>query len=149
MFNRPFLGSHTNNEGEIPLGHIWPPRLPTYQISSNSEGVICKTLVNWYGITHMPPTSRQCSPLGIKFHHYRTPPAPVRLDIHTMGGWWARLSLPRVTRSVVYSRLRIASRSCSNNSLVSCGLCGHGTYSQATPWLLNVCITVCDKFAKN
>ena len=22
MFNRPFLGSHTNNEGEIPLGHI-------------------------------------------------------------------------------------------------------------------------------
>ena len=37
----------------------------------------------------------------------------------------------------------------SNTFLVTCGMCGHGTYSQATLRLLNVCITVCDKFARN
>ena len=51
IFNSPFLGSHTSSLGQIPLGYIWPAGLPTHQISSNSEGVMYKTLVNWYGIT--------------------------------------------------------------------------------------------------
>ena len=44
IFNCPFLGSHTSNLGKIPLEYIWPPGLPTHQISSNSEGVMCKYL---------------------------------------------------------------------------------------------------------
>ena len=46
IFNRAFLGSHTSNLGEIPLGYIRPLELPTHQISFNSEGVMCKSLVN-------------------------------------------------------------------------------------------------------
>ena len=33
IFNRVFLGSHTSNLGEIPLGYIRPLDLPTHQIS--------------------------------------------------------------------------------------------------------------------
>ena len=46
IFNMAFLGSHTINLGEIPLGYIRPLELPTHQISFNSEEVMCKSLVN-------------------------------------------------------------------------------------------------------
>ena len=49
-FNKPFLGSHTNNKGKISSGYISPPGLPTYQVLSKSERVMCKTSVNC-GIT--------------------------------------------------------------------------------------------------
>ena len=51
--NEPFLGSHTSNEGKIPWDYICPRGLPTHRISSNSEGVMCESSVNWYGITHI------------------------------------------------------------------------------------------------
>ena len=44
--NEPFLGSHTSNEGKIPLGYICPLGLPTNRISSKSERVMCETSVN-------------------------------------------------------------------------------------------------------
>ena len=45
-FNKPFLGSHTNNEGKISSDYIGPPGLPTYQVLSKSERVMCETSVN-------------------------------------------------------------------------------------------------------
>ena len=60
IFNFPFLGSHTSNLGEIPLKYIRPRGLPTHQISSISEGVMCKTLVNWYGIDYLHVRTKEC-----------------------------------------------------------------------------------------
>ena len=50
--NEPFLGNHTSNEAKISSDYICTLGLPRSRISSKSERVTCKTLVNWYGITH-------------------------------------------------------------------------------------------------
>ena len=42
IFNRAFLGSHTSNLGEIPLGYIRPLEIPTHQISSILRGSCAK-----------------------------------------------------------------------------------------------------------